>query len=436
MANEFVARKGLAIATSSISVGTDTKVLVLGDDNIVRYRTDIASSGSAVNAAGPTNSIQISAGTLGLTGFGLVDSSRGNIAFNEPGFNVTITGTNNVLMGLSASINMTSGACNTIVGAGAGSAITINSGNTFYGYCAGSSTTSDQNIFIGFRAGVANTSGCCNTYIGVEAGLNNNTLSSNTFIGYQSGQLSNTTCKSTYIGSFAGKCSKGIENIYIGHDSGVSNFTSAPSSNVFIGVASGCVNTADNNTFVGKSTGTLNTSGTQNTFLGGFAGASNSTAGLNTYIGYNSGKEVNTGSDNVAIGACSMMTANISSNNIAIGSGTLFKNSNNINLTENTAVGYCSMNLSTTAFKNVAIGSRSLQNTLTGSGNTHIGWNSGTTGNFTSTIALGACAQPTADNQLVIASSTFPVGTASSGSFTYYLNVKVNGIDFKIPLYS
>jgi len=42
MANEFFVRKGLAIATSSVSIGTtENKVLVLGDDHIVRYRTNI-----------------------------------------------------------------------------------------------------------------------------------------------------------------------------------------------------------------------------------------------------------------------------------------------------------------------------------------------------------------------------------------------------------
>ena len=48
MANEFNARKGLAIGTVSLSA-SDNRILVLGTDGIVKYRTDISAGGSGTN---------------------------------------------------------------------------------------------------------------------------------------------------------------------------------------------------------------------------------------------------------------------------------------------------------------------------------------------------------------------------------------------------
>ena len=118
----------------------------------------------------------------------------------------------------------------------------------------------------------------------------------------------------------------------------------------------------------------------------------------NTYLGFRSGYSGTQSDNNTFVGSCAGY---------------------NNRVDNNTFVGFCS-------------GSSN----ITGNSSTYIGSNSGSVGSYSGSIAIGACAQPTANNQLVIASSQFPIGTASSGSFTYFLNVKLNGVDFKIPLYS
>ncbi len=60
MANEFIVN-GLGIATNSVSIGTESKILVLGNDGIVRYRTDLT------GATGPTGSYLYSVSTTGIT---------------------------------------------------------------------------------------------------------------------------------------------------------------------------------------------------------------------------------------------------------------------------------------------------------------------------------------------------------------------------------
>jgi hypothetical protein len=74
-------------------------------------------------------------------------------------------------------------------------------------------------------------------------------------------------------------------------------------------------------------------------------------------------------------------------------------------------------------------------NNCTGKNNVFLGICAGFSGNFNNSIAIGAYAQPNANGQLALASSLLPLGTSSAGTFSFFLNARINGIDLKIPLY-
>ncbi len=140
MSNEFYARKGLAIGTASLDVSGGTpRVLVLGSDNVVKYRNNI-SSGSSVTAAAPTFSVQISDG-VGLTAYGIIDYNRGNTSLNRPGYLIT-----------------SQLSCNTFVGASAGAGTVANP------------NTANGNVFVGYKSGVSNTIGTFNSFLGTDTG--------------------------------------------------------------------------------------------------------------------------------------------------------------------------------------------------------------------------------------------------------------------------
>lgn len=137
-----------------------------------------------------------------------------------------------------------------------------------------------------------------------------------------------------------------------------------------------------NNTLIGFGAGRSMTTGSSNTFMGASAGFAKTTGLRNTYIGDSAGSSNMIGSNNVFIGSSTGLRSGTGSNNTFIG-----------------------------AF----VGTASIE--------------------YNNTIAIGSYASPTADNQLVIASSEYPIGTASSAVFSHFLNTKINGIDVKIPIY-
>jgi hypothetical protein len=137
----------------------------------------------------------------------------------------------------------------------------------------------------------------------------------------------------------------GVDNLYVGPQTGASNSTGAK--NTFVGDRAGQANdTGSDNTFVGKDAGVLNTEGSRNTLIGKSAGFSNQTgnnntmvgedAGIsttgssNTFIGLNAGQTNTTGSNNTVIGS----SANVFSSNLhhatAIGSGALVSDNDSI----------------------------------------------------------------------------------------------------------
>ena len=154
----------------------------------------------------------------------------------------------------------------------------------------------------------------------------------------------------------------------------------------------------------------------------------NSTAGLTSFgVAQFSSRSLHFNNSSIYLSG----TSSVNNTLIGFGSGASMSTGSN-----NTFMGASAGGANTIGFNNTYIGSFAGGNLGTGSNNTFIGAFAGTASTgYNNTIAIGSYANPTADNQLVIASSEYPIGTASSAVFLYFLNTKINGIDVKIPIY-
>ena len=115
-------------------------------------------------------------------------------------------------------------------------------------------------------------------------------------------------------------------------------------------------------------------------------------------------------------------------NNMGVGKSVLNSVTTGAN---NTAVGYNSLTSITTGSNNTVLGYNSLTSITTGSNNTAIGYQSFTATNYSQSTAIGFNAQPTANRQIVLGTSTetvyLPGTTSSSNSSTGALQV-VGGV--------
>ncbi len=179
--------------------------------------------------------------------------------------------------------------------------------NTALGYYAGYNITtgSHDNVFIGDSAGMFITSGYENIMIGRNAGAKSFGGYNNIMIGYRSGS-EGWNQYNVMIGDEAGRYStNGVANVFLGDKAGRGDAAAASNDgyyNTFIGSQSGWkVVGGDNNTFLGGASGFNCTTGNYNVFLGASAGNGNITGSNNVYIGYLTGYS-NEGSNNIFIG--------------------------------------------------------------------------------------------------------------------------------------
>ncbi len=101
---------------------------------------------------------------------------------------LSINGSDNVLVGVSAGSVISSGSSNTFIGKLAGDAMKTGSENTVIGYAAlNSMVNGNRNVAVGYGAGFIST-GINNTFLGHSAG-SGNTGNGSIFIGYQAGSL-------------------------------------------------------------------------------------------------------------------------------------------------------------------------------------------------------------------------------------------------------
>ena len=178
----------------------------------------------------------------------------------------------------------------------------------------------------------------------------------------------------------------------------------------------GATGGSDNSIF-GYNAGITMSTATAITFIGASAGSDHKTGYSNTFLGAYSGTKNISGNSNVFIGVSSGASSSVASRNIYIGNES----------------GYGVIGVD-----NVFLGHWSGRYNLNGNRNTFIGTLAGTgSSNISNSIAIGYGAAPSASNQLVLASAQYPLGTSSVvPTFTNtFLNVKINGMDMKIPLY-
>ena len=175
-----------------------------------------------------------------------------------------------------------------------------------------------------FGGGGARTTGLNNVFLGSNSGLENTTGDGNIFIGSLSGSKNTTGLYNTFFGFQAGQNNIiGSSNVFAGYRAGQLNTTG--SNNFFFGLETGQNNSiGSNNVFIATQSGKNNTLGNNNVFFGQTAGFDNSTGSNNNFIGLNAGRSNKTGSFNVALGNNALYNTTVGdtltgSSNIAIG---------------------------------------------------------------------------------------------------------------------
>ncbi len=121
-----------------------------------------------------------------ISGFGTANIFDAQTQYNIGGNQIlfaSIDGRNNLFVGLSAGISISSGIANTFVGAGTGFKNSTGGNNSFFGKFAGSNSNGSGNSFFGDSAGNLNTTGNNNTIMGSNADVGSNSLTNATAIG-------------------------------------------------------------------------------------------------------------------------------------------------------------------------------------------------------------------------------------------------------------
>lgn len=306
---------------------------------------------------------------------------------------LSAAGTNNLFAGVGAGSNNAVGQSNSFFGANAGLANVAGDANSFFGSSAGLSNTEGiNNSFFGAEAGLSNLTGSGNSFFGRSAGLSNTLGGSNAFFGANAGSSNTSGDSNSFFGAFAGSSNiTGGGNSFFGFNVGFSN--TMGESNAFFGTAAGFRNnTGSRNSFFGNAAGSANQFGNDNSFFGYFAGVANTSGNSNAFFGRNAGFNNTTGSDNSFFGG----TAGQSN---TTGEG-------------NTFVGRLA----------------GLSNTIENN-NTFIGFQANGAAGITNATAIGANAQVTTSNTMVLGTAAVTVrvpgslivtGTVSKGggSFT------------------
>jgi hypothetical protein len=204
---------------------------------------------------------------------------------------------------------------------------------------------------------------------------------------------------------------------------------SQQSFNVAIGLAALRYNQqGGNNVAVGSGAIQNSTTSSANVGVGLYA---NTVYSQNTAVGY----QAMSGNNNYgssAFGYCALRN-NQGLRNIAIGNSAM--DAGNSAAGENIAIGNNSFNTLTTGTNNIGIGTYAMNLTNSGSNNIAIGAYA-TPVNFSNTVIIGNGAEATANNQFVVGSSAYNVGSVTSevNTSSQVWNVRINGVNRKILL--
>jgi len=300
----------------------------------------------------------------------------------KTGMNDT-SGGNNVFIGRLSGYNNTSGHSNVFLGNEAGYKNEGNPSfpdegvrNVFLGYKAGyENSTGGYNVFIGNDAGHNSTSGFSNTFVGTIAGNNNGTGSYNTYIGDNAGKNLSSGNRNTILGTQAGQeAISGNNNIFMGYNAGKRH--NSGDNNIYLGyeagIGTGTTEQGINNIFIGTQTGSINTTGRENIFMGYQSGYSNTYGNYNVFLGNTAGYSNNGGRNNVFLGNTAGYSNTDGDENCYIGNRAGYYNQSG---GDNTMLGK-SAGYSSSGSYNTFLG-RSAGGKCETDSNTYIGWASG-----------------------------------------------------------
>jgi hypothetical protein len=217
----------------------------------------------------------------------------------------------------------------------------------------------------------------------------------------------------TALGYQAGNVTTGINNTFIGYQSGLLNTTGT--NNTAVGFAAFDANTTgSSNVALGSNALGANTTGISNTAVGTSALLVNTTGAANVAVGSTALDANTTGSNNTAVGTTALGANTIGNNNAAVGWGAL---STNTTGNDNTAVGFQALYLNSTGINNVALGSAALAVNTTGTNNTAVGFGAGDAVTIgTQNTILGSQAGSSGTNDLTTGSNNILIGYNAAAS--------------------
>jgi hypothetical protein len=228
-----------------------------------------------------------------------------------------------------------------------------------------------------------------------------------------------------------------IGSVVIGND--IATMGGSCSNNTLIGHRAGNGNPGANNTVIGAYAHSLRGgfSGS-NIVIGRSVGNDLQNVTTNIIIGANgAGNSMQDSGDNVVIGNFTGRQLRSNSNrNVFIGEYSGGDTQIKTGVTYNVAIGSITLQSITTGVNNVVVGSLAAANLTTGSGNVILGFQANTANNSQHCVVLGRAASATGNNQFVVGSPSYPVGTITNAAAaqTHYWTVRINGTDYKILL--
>ena len=232
------------------------------------------------------------------------------------------------------------------------------------------------------RLGGITSSGFIQNTSSQQASTDFNVSGNGTAGGTLSANLVNTTTQYN-IGGQRVLSVTGTDNTFAGVSAGQSNTSGF--GNSFFGKSAGAANTGGgSNTFFGAFAGQANTDGNNNSFFGRSAGLSNISGGSNSFFGRSAGLANTTGVSNAFFGTTTGQATTMGAQNSFFGTSA---GANNSTGTSNTFVGK----------------DTGLANTIENN-NTFIGFQANGAAAITNATAIGARAQATQSNSLVLGS--------------------------------
>ena len=157
----------------------------------------------------------------------------------------------------------------------------------------------------------------------------------------------------------------------------------------------------------------------------------NDAGSFNSFFGHKTGQYITSGSNNVFIGAYAGFDDGVKNAAIGVGCGTGTAGSYNSFFGHRAGTGYGNTGVSRNCFFGAYAGTNA-----TGGDNVAIG-NDAAVGGFSSCIVLGSRAEAEASNRLAIGSVTNPLETTNTaGAVTKYLVIRLNGVNYKLPLHA